>query len=166
MLITIYTNCYCGPTIGCIYAAAYSLTLQELLTAFDAYVTVHRLITQDVVTVRKILARLCNCERNFRICFTIREHPFIFTCYFVFHYLNFCSFSLLGNDSKPTAGTTVDRVYEIVLDSTWSDNKVRELVTVCLPWQHWTKALVWFDDVDISAFHSFVVVDLWQSLSK
>ena len=25
--------------------------------------------------------------------------------------------------------------------------------------------LVWFDDVDISAFHSFVV-DLWQSLSE
>jgi len=29
---------------------------------------------------------------------------------------------------------------------------------VCLPWQHWTKALVWFDDVDISAFHGCVVV--------
>jgi hypothetical protein len=48
---------------------------------------------------------------------------------------------------------------------TWSDNKVRELATVCLPWQHWTKALVRFDAVDISAFHSCVVVDLWQSLS-
>jgi hypothetical protein len=52
----------------------------------------------------------------------------------------------------------------------WSDNKVRELATVCLPWQHWTKALVGFDDVDISAFHScvvvVVVVDLWQSLSE
>ena len=53
---------------------------------------------------------------------------------------------------------------------------------MCLPRQHWTKALVWFDDVDISAFHScvvvvvvvaaatvvvvvVVVVDLWQSLS-
>jgi len=48
---------------------------------------------------------------------------------------------------------------------TWSDNKVRELATMCLPWQHGTKALVWFDDVDISAFHSYVVVDLWQSLS-
>jgi len=35
-----------------------------------------------------------------------------------------------------------------------------------LPWQQWTKALVWFDDVDISAFHSCVVVDLWQSLSE
>ena len=46
---------------------------------------------------------------------------------------------------------------------TWSDNKVHELTTLCLPWQHWTKALVWFDD-DISAFHSCVVVDLWQSL--
>jgi len=45
-------------------------------------------------------------------------------------------------------------------------NKVRELATVRLPWQHWTKALVWFDDVDISAFHSCVVVDLWQALSK
>jgi hypothetical protein len=47
---------------------------------------------------------------------------------------------------------------------TWSDNKVRELATVCLPWQHWTKTLVWFDDVDI-AFHS-CVVELWQSLSE
>jgi len=47
---------------------------------------------------------------------------------------------------------------------------------VCLPWLHWTKALVWFDDVDISAFHScvfvvvvvvvLVLVDLWQSLSE
>jgi hypothetical protein len=25
---------------------------------------------------------------------------------------------------------------------------------VNLPWQHWTKTLVWFGDVDISAFHS------------
>jgi len=25
---------------------------------------------------------------------------------------------------------------------TWLYNKVRELATVCLPWQHWTKALV------------------------
>ena len=45
-------------------------------------------------------------------------------------------------------------------------NKVRELATVCLPWQHWIKALVWFDDFDISAFHSCVVVDLRQSLSE
>jgi len=37
---------------------------------------------------------------------------------------------------------------------------------VCLPWQHWTKALVWFDDAAISAFHSCVVVDLWKSLSE
>jgi len=49
---------------------------------------------------------------------------------------------------------------------TWSDNNVRELA-VYLPWQHWTKALVWFDDTDISAFHScVVVVDLWQSVSE
>ena len=49
--------------------------------------------------------------------------------------------------------------------STRLHNKVRELATVCLLWQHWTKALVWFDD-DISAFHSCDVVDLWQSLSE
>jgi len=40
----------------------------------------------------------------------------------------------------------------------WYDNKVRELATVCMSWQQWTKALVWFDD--ISAFHSCGVVDL------
>ena len=28
------------------------------------------------------------------------------------------------------------------------------------------KALVWFDDVDISAFHSCIIVYLWQSLSE
>jgi len=49
---------------------------------------------------------------------------------------------------------------------TWIGNKVRELATVCLLWQHWTKALAWFDDVDISEFYSYVVFDLWQSLSK
>jgi len=32
----------------------------------------------------------------------------------------------------------------------WTGNKVRELATMCLPWQSWTKALVWFDDVDIT----------------
>jgi len=48
---------------------------------------------------------------------------------------------------------------------TWKYNKVRELATVCLPWQHWTKALVWFDDFDISAFHSCVVY-LRQSHSE
>jgi len=45
------------------------------------------------------------------------------------------------------------------------DNKVRELATVFLLWQHWTKTLIWFDDVDISAFHSCVVVDLCHALS-
>ena len=49
----------------------------------------------------------------------------------------------------------------------WSDNKVCELTTVCLPWPHWKKALVWFDDIHISPFQScVVVVDLWQSLSE
>jgi hypothetical protein len=47
-----------------------------------------------------------------------------------------------------------------------SDNKVRELTTVGLPWQQWTETSVWFDDTDISAFHNYVVVDLWQSLSE
>ena len=45
------------------------------------------------------------------------------------------------------------------------DNKVLELATVCLSWQHWTKAFVSFDDVDLSKFHICVVVYLWQSLS-
>jgi histone-lysine N-methyltransferase SETMAR len=37
---------------------------------------------------------------------------------------------------------------------------------VCLAWRQWTETSVWFDDVGISAFHSCVVVDLWQSLSE
>jgi hypothetical protein len=37
---------------------------------------------------------------------------------------------------------------------------------MCLPWQQWTETSVWFDDVGISAFHSCVVGDLWQSLSE
>jgi len=51
----------------------------------------------------------------------------------------------------------------------WTDNKVRELATLCLLWQHWTKTLVGFDGVDISPFHScvvVVVVDVWQSPSE
>jgi len=46
------------------------------------------------------------------------------------------------------------------------NNIVHELATLRLPLQHWTKALVWCDDVEISAFHSCVVVDLWHSLSE
>jgi hypothetical protein len=46
------------------------------------------------------------------------------------------------------------------------DNKVHELATVCLPWQQWTESSVWFDNDGISAFHSYVVVDLWQCLSE
>jgi hypothetical protein len=37
---------------------------------------------------------------------------------------------------------------------------------MCLPWQQWIETSVWFDDVGMSAFHSCVVVDLWQSLSE
>jgi len=44
-----------------------------------------------------------------------------------------------------------------MIQYTWSDNKVHKLATLCLPWQHWTKALAWFDDTDISVFHSCVV---------
>ena len=48
----------------------------------------------------------------------------------------------------------------------WEYNKVGELATVCLPWQHWNKSLSMIY-VDISAFHSCVaVVDLGQSLSE
>jgi hypothetical protein len=47
----------------------------------------------------------------------------------------------------------------------WTDNKVPELTTVYLLWQHWTKVLVWFYEADISAFHSCVVVGQWQTLS-
>ena len=57
-------------------------------------------------------------------------------------------------------------MYVYMYVCTWTYIEVRELATMCLPWQHWTKALVWFDDVDISAFHSCVVVDLWRSLSE
>jgi hypothetical protein len=57
------------------------------------------------------------------------------------------------------------RITFLVVD-TRSDNEVRELVTVCLPWQEWTENSVWFDDVGISAFHSCIVVNLWQSLSE
>jgi len=46
-----------------------------------------------------------------------------------------------------------------------SFNKVREITKECLLCRHWTKALVLFDDVDISKFHNCVVVELWQSLS-
>jgi hypothetical protein len=49
---------------------------------------------------------------------------------------------------------------------TKSDNKVRELATVCLPWQQWTETSVSSDDVGISAFHSCVVVDLRQAFSE
>ena len=54
-------------------------------------------------------------------------------------------------------------VHQLMHLYTRTDNKVREFATMCLPWQHWTKDLVWFDEVDISAFHSCVVVDLWKS---
>jgi hypothetical protein len=49
---------------------------------------------------------------------------------------------------------------------TSSDTNVRELATVCLPWQQWAETSIWFDDVGISAFHSRVVVHLWEPLSE
>jgi len=59
-----------------------SLTLQELLTEFDAYVTVRHLIIQDVVTVCKIPAKICSCEGNCSLYLTTREQ--IFNFYFTF----------------------------------------------------------------------------------
>ena len=47
-------------------------------------------------------------------------------------------------------------------ERTWSYNQVCELTTECLLWQHWTKALLQFDDGDISAFHSCVFIDIWH----
>jgi hypothetical protein len=46
------------------------------------------------------------------------------------------------------------------------DNNVRPVATVCLSWQQWIETSVWFDKVGIWAFHSCIVVDLWQSLSE
>jgi hypothetical protein len=46
-----------------------------------------------------------------------------------------------------------------------SDNKVHKLA-VCLPWQQWAETSVWFNGFGISAFHSYVVFDLRQSLSE
>jgi hypothetical protein len=43
---------------------------------------------------------------------------------------------------------------------TRSDNKVRELATVCLPWQQWRETSLWFDDAGTSAFYRCVVADL------
>jgi hypothetical protein len=58
-----------------------------------------------------------------------------------------------------------EALFVIIFEYTRSDNKVRKLATVCLPWQQWTETLVWFDDDGLSVFHS-CVVDLWQSLSE
>jgi len=41
----------------------------------------------------------------------------IFICNFYPIILNFFSFTLFGYDAKLTAGTNVDKVYEIVLDN-------------------------------------------------
>jgi len=92
----------------------------------------------------KKLSTACHIIRNVKtyVCLTITNNM---SCFF--HSAMSYRIILLWNSSH-----------------TWSDNKVRELATVCLPWQHWTTALVWFDD-NISVFHSCVVVDLWQSLS-
>ena len=41
---------------------------------------------------------------------------------------------------------------------TWKDNKVRELATLCLPWQHWTNTLVLFDDVIYQRFTAVLLL--------
>jgi len=81
------------------------------------------------------------------------------------HYHNCC---IDGGTSPEYFGSHLE---QCVCARAWvrawgGDNKVCELTTMCLLWQHWTKALVWFDDTDISAFHSCVFVDLWQPLSE
>jgi len=86
-------------------------------------------------------------------------------------YLQCLRLFVLCHETLSTSHTVqTDNTFRYLDNYMWSDNKVRELATVCLPWQQWTKALVCFDD-DISAFHScvvfvVVVVDLWQSLSE
>ena len=45
--------------------------------------------------------------------------------------------------------STLFRLFDNKFFAYLYDNKVHELAAVCLPFQHWTKALVWFDDVDI-----------------
>jgi hypothetical protein len=66
-------------------------------------------------------------------------------------------------NARDSASCPINRHYLVY---TWSDNKVRELATMCLPWQQWAETSLWFDGVGISAFYSCVVVDLWQSLSE
>jgi hypothetical protein len=56
--------------------------------------------------------------------------------------------------------------FRAYFDYTRSDNKVSKLATMCLPWQQWTETSIWFGDVGILAFHSYVVVYLWQSFLR
>jgi hypothetical protein len=76
------------------------------------------------------------------------------------HYWSNCMLSLY----YISASCCIDSLFLIVLFYE-RYNKVRELATLCLPWQQWTETSVWFDDVGIAAVHSYVV-DLWQSLSE
>jgi hypothetical protein len=97
--------------------------------------------------------KLYKIHLNFRI---LRTTDYFLRCY-LFIYVQ--PFIILKNFSPFLRLFTFSKY-------TWLDNKVCELATVCLPWQHWTKPLVWFDDVDMSPFHRCVIVDLWQSLSQ
>ena len=56
-------------------------------------------------------------------------------------------------------------VYKPLLH-TRSENKVRELATVCLPWQHWTKPLVWFNDFEESLYRNHYSQQLKKELSE
>jgi hypothetical protein len=40
----------------------------------------------------------------------------------------------------------------------WSDNKVRELATLCLPWQQWTETSVWYDDMAYQRFTAVLLL--------
>jgi hypothetical protein len=44
------------------------------------------------------------------------------------------------------------KLVHFVFTHTRSDNKIRELATLCLPWRQWTETSVWFDDVGIPSF--------------
>jgi hypothetical protein len=46
-----------------------------------------------------------------------------------------------------------------VTEHTRSDNKVRELATMFVPWQQWTETSVWLDDVGILKVRHFNDID-------
>jgi hypothetical protein len=67
-----------------------SLTLQELFTAFDAYVTVRRLIIQNVVTVCNILAKKSAIVKGIAACILQYGNIILISIFtFLFDYFKF-----------------------------------------------------------------------------